>query len=140
MRHIWTVICSRVVVDKASNNVTLQNVIEALKISGTPKDEGVLPISMSVVTLWARSEHNEEPVGTYNLSFVSPSGKRLGEIDADIDLSANERLRTIIHFQTLPLPESGIYHFILRAKPKDAKRARKVVDIPLDVQFNSIEE
>ena len=140
MRHVWTVICSRAVVDRESNNVTLQNVLESIKISATPKEDGVLPLSMSVVSFWVRSEQHEERTGTFNLSFVSPSGKTLGEVDGDIDLSANERLRTIIQLQSLALPESGIYHFILRSKSKGAKRARRVAYIPLDVQFGPIGE
>lgn len=137
MKHIWTVACSRAVIDKDSNNVSLQNVLEALSIKEAPKPQGVLPIELDVVTFWTRESILYPEVGYSQLRFMSPSGKTLCQFDTKVDLTEFERSRTKVIFQGLPLYEEGIYTFRVDHKKTKDGRWRKVAEIPLKVNFIS---
>jgi hypothetical protein len=59
-RHIWTVLCSRSIIDTETNNVTLFNIIERVAFTELPEEWPVnLPLSFEIVTLWSRSDLNE---------------------------------------------------------------------------------
>ena len=136
MRHIWSVACSHAVVDRDSNNVSLLNVIEQLRIQEAPRPDAVLPIQLDVMTLWAREDPEVPETGNSRLKFVSPAGKTLGTFEAVVDLSSHERSRAKLTFQGLPLRNSGIYKFRIEQKSEGATRWRKVSEIPLSVLFS----
>lgn len=136
MRHIWSVACSHAVVDRDSNNVSLLNVIEQLRIQEAPRPDAVLPFQLDVMTLWAREDLEVPETGNSRLKFVSPAGKTLCTFEAVVDLSSHERSRAKLTFQGLPLRNSGIYKFRIEQKSEGATRWRKVSEIPLSVLFS----
>ena len=135
MKHIWTVACSRAVIDQDSNNVSLQNVIEQLNIADDPTPDGVLPIEVHLITLWSRADLETPSQGKSRVRFLTPSGKVLGTFESDIDLSESERLRLRLRFASLPLRESGIHSFRVDLKKAESSRWRNVAEIPIDVRF-----
>jgi len=135
MNHVWTVICSRAVIDRDSNNVSLQNILEVLSIKEAPKPQGVLPIELDVVTLWIRESILEPEIGYSRTRFLSPSGKTLGEFESKVDLTEHERSRAKLILQGLPLREEGLYTFRVDMKKTEEGRWRKVAEIPLKVDF-----
>lgn len=137
MNHIWTVACSRAVIDKDSNNVSLQNILEGLTIRDEPKPKGVLPIELDVVSFWTRESNSDPETALSRLRFISPSGETLGEFKTTVDLTEYERSRTKITFRGLPLDEEGIYQFRVDHKRSEAGRWRKVAEVPLKVEFRA---
>ena len=139
--HVWTVVCSRSVIDRDSNNVSLQNVIEQLSLRVEPVPEGVCPIPLHVVTLWARTDLDVPARGYVRLTFLSPSSDALiGPLEAEIDLVDYRRHRTRAGFAVLPLRESGRYVFLVELRIEDEDEWQQVAAIPLEVNFVPPEE
>jgi len=136
MKHIWTVACSRAVIDSETNNVNLQNVVEELTIHAPPQPDGILPIDVDVVSTWIRDALDTPEAGEIRVSFRSPKGKSLRKSEGQIDLNKAPRFRVKARFSGLPLAESGVYSFRVDARESGVGRWRKYAEIPLIVVFS----
>ena len=70
MKVIWAVLCQSAVIDKDTNNVSLLNVIEEVKVPAKPPAELtatdlnlISPATFELVTLWTRSDPGAEERG-----------------------------------------------------------------------------
>lgn len=133
--HVWTVVCSRAVIDRDSNNVSIQNVLEQLTIKGKPESGVVVPIPLEAVTLWVRTDPDMPSRGRTRLTFLSPSGEALGEVESEIDLTEFERHRHRVHFQQLPVEESGRHVFRVELQHEGEDEWHQVAAIPLSIHF-----
>ncbi len=134
IEHVWTVLCSRSVIDIETNNVSIQDVIEQISINAEPKSDGFLPFPLELITLWERKESDKPVEGTERVTFVTPSGISKVVFDAKIDLSAVERRRNKVKFPGLPLSETGRYYFKIEIREND-NEWHEVASIPLTVIF-----
>ena len=73
--HIWTVICSRAVIDQRSRNVSIQSVVEQLNINAVPEPDFVLNIKLEAVSFWVRTDPDISVRGYTRLFFITPSLK-----------------------------------------------------------------
>ncbi|MBU0510519.1 MAG: hypothetical protein KKD28_11085 [Chloroflexi bacterium] len=133
--HIWTVLCSRAVIDRDSNNCSLQNVIEQLNIKKKPEPEAMLVIAFDVVTLWSRTNPGVPGRGRERLTFLSPSGTELGSFEISIDLSNTKRFRSQVRFEGLPVREPGLYSFRVDLQNDSETEWYQVAAIPLEITF-----
>ena len=136
IEHIWSVLCSRSVIDSESNNVSIQDVVEQININAKPADNGFLPIQLELISLWGREDVNEASKGTERIIFVTPSGKTEIISEAEIDLTKAERHRHRVRFPGLPVNEAGKYYFKVEMKNGDNKW-KQVSAIPLKVIFQT---
>ncbi len=132
--HVWTVLCSRSVIDVDSNSVSIQDVIEQITVNAEPVSGGFLPIPLEIITLWARKEDEEPAKGIERLTFVQPSKKESVISEGEVDLSRAERHRHRIRLPGLPLSETGRHLFRVEIK-EDDDQWHKVAAIPLSVRF-----
>jgi len=136
IEHIWSILCSRAVIDSETNNVSIQNVIEQIIIKAEPAENGFLPIELELITLWGRKELNETAEGVERVTFITPSGKSEVISEAEIDLTKAERHRQRVKLSGLPVSESGKFYFKVETK-NDNNEWEKVSAIPLKVVFQS---
>jgi hypothetical protein len=130
--HIWTVICSDVVIDRDTNNVSIINVLEQLNIPEEAiQDEG-LPIGIEIVSLWIRKNLNKPSKGFSRLSLLAPNNEVIKSVESEIDLTKYERLRARGIFQGFPFKGDGVYKFLVEYKSHGEKWS-KVASIPLKV-------
>ena len=132
LEHIWSVLCSRSVIDVETNNVSIQDVIEQITINAEPMEDGILPLPFELITLWGREDIQKPTKGVERITFVTPSGKSEVVSEAEIDLSSAERHRHRVKFPGLPLSEAGIYYFKVEVSNSNWK---SVSTIPLKVVF-----
>ena len=84
MRHVWSILCSKGIIDKASNNISLIETLEEIHvpaeiIGGREGGLEVIPaIPLNWVTLWTRSDPTKAEKNWTRNTIVSPSGKNLG--------------------------------------------------------------
>lgn len=138
IEHIWSVLCSRGIIDRDSNNVSLFEVLEQLNVSAPPPvtEESEIPfliISCELVTLWARSNPAEPARGRARVRISAPSGKTYPVADYDIDLSSYLRYRARNRIGTLPIPEGGFYRIRVQVQDEDQEQWRDVASVPLQV-------
>jgi hypothetical protein len=133
IEHIWSVLCSRSVIDSETNNVSIQDVIEHIIINAEPTENGFLPFPLELITLWGRKELDKPAIGTERVAFVTPSGKSSIISESKIDLSKVERHRHRVRLPGLPLSEGGRYYF--KVELTDGDQDHEVAAIPLVIQF-----
>ncbi|MBE0682192.1 MAG: hypothetical protein IH589_09785 [Anaerolineales bacterium] len=134
--HVWTVLCSRSVIDIETNNVSIQDVIEQLNIPGDPKPDGLLAIPFEIISLWARSESKMPKQGLERITFITPSEKSTIVAESPIDLSTAERQRNRIKFPGLPIAEEGRHYFQIEYKQDDDSEWIKATALPISIQFD----
>jgi hypothetical protein len=139
LEHVWSVLCSRSVIDYETNNVSIQDIIEQITINAEPVGNGFLPFPLELITLWGREESDKPEKGIERISFVTPSGKTDVVSDAEIDLTSVERHRQRVKFPGLPISESGKYYFKVEMKNGDTEW-QQVSSIPLKIVFQPIKE
>ena len=139
IEHVWSVVCSKAVIDRDTNNVSLQTVLEQLKIKGEPKQEGLVPMKFDVMSLWSRSDDNKPCEGRFRLAYVSPSGKVLINSEGEINLLNTERFRSTVHSDGIPLGEGGRYKFKIEVQQEGEMEWSQVASIPLTVKFSPLE-
>ncbi len=134
INHIWTVLCSRTITDKETNNLSLINTIEQLTIKDEPKPNGVLPISMELCSFWTRTDPDQSVEGAARILFVEPLGNSKLMVEYPIDLQNKERSRNIIRISSIPVSIPGRHLFRIELKTKD-KDWTEVSSIPLRIVF-----
>ncbi len=137
--HVWTVLCSRAVIDTESNNISIQNSIEQLSIPGSPDPDGKIAIQLELVSFWTRTEPNIGATGDARVLFLQPSEKETELLIYPIDLDSSERLRSRVRIETIPIPEAGRYYFCVEYKLNDTKDWKQATKIPLEIKFHPIE-
>lgn len=134
IEHIWTVVCSMSVIDRETNNLSLFNIIEQLNILAQPQSDMTLQLTLNVVTLWGRVDYAIPAQGSSRITFLSPLGEAIGQVEGEIDLSKHERLRMFRRFPLgLNLKDSGRYCFRIELRMKDEEHWLTVANVPLQV-------
>jgi hypothetical protein len=134
--HVWTVVCSRAVIDETSKNISIQNVIERFTVEGDPKPDSFIAIPFDVITLWARSDFASPARGRGRTVLLSPAGIQLGSHEFDLDMSGNyRRYRARLHFNGLPANQAGRYVFRVDLLKEGENEWRTVATIPVEVIF-----
>lgn len=135
--HIWSVLCSRVVIDKETNQASLMGAIEGLTVelaAPLPQAEGLplfVPFEMDLASLWERSERDREETATYRCRLTAPDGTVLGDAKESIDLSAGTRFRSVLRVESFRLAGEGICHFTVSLKK--GKAWVRVARLPLEI-------
>ena len=138
IEHIWSVLCSRSVIDRDSNNISLVEVIEQLQVTGS--SAGVLPISLELVTLWSRSHPERAAKGLARLAVIAPDGSKSEPAEYQVNLTSHQRLRGRARIQGLPIRGAGRYQFDVHIKVEGDEDWRKVASIPLDLSIEPLAE
>ena len=135
--HIWTVVCSRAVVDRFSNNVSMQHVIEQFTIPQGAPPNALMVLPFEVISLWARSDFDIPACGKARLTLLSPSGKTIRENQWSIDMSGQyRRYRTRCEFPGLPANEPGRYVFRVELQIEGGIDWHQVAAVPVQVVFS----
>lgn len=141
--HIWSVLCSRSIIDRDTNNISLLDVLEQLAITPTPEEGEVarIPINCEIVTLWSRTPQDQPVRGYTRLLFLGPSGVQVGEgTELEIDLSAYPRTRMRTRMNELQFREAGTHVFRVQLRDDPTTEWRDVASIPLQIIFRSDEQ
>ncbi len=142
IKHIWSVLCQRSIIDPQSNNVSIIDVFEALEvdINSAPEVKGQnnpefnIPVQYQVVTLWTITDAKKN-AGEIQITLVNPNGGEKILVKSVLKFPADKRrIRSINQIQGLPVNKSGDYHFIVELKQNE--RFEKVADLPLEVKLN----
>ena len=144
IKHIWSVLCQRSVVDSQSNNVSLIDVFEQLRVGISPFDssdtsvsEGIsIPVQYELVNFWSKTNEVVEEKGSIRIVLLDPKGKEIKRMDKDLIIpQTNRRMREINKIQGISLKGNGIYNFVVSIKQEDSDLYITVAEIPLEVKI-----
>lgn len=135
--HVWTVVCSRAVIDIDSKNVSIQNVLEQINVAAELSPDFVLGIPYEIVSFWVRSEAAMPAKGRSRIMLVEPGGNTVPVAEMPIDLAEVERARHRVYCQGLRLTAAGRYVFRVELLEDDQHEWRPVASVPLRVVFTA---
>ena len=139
IEHVWTVVCRQAVVDKESNTMSLQGVLENIEIFGEPEEGKMVPVQFDVASLWSRTGENVPSTGIVRIELLSPAGnKLLASKDIEVNLLETERHRTIVHFQGMPVSEAG-RHTICVELQEEGGGVSVIASVPIMIKFSKPE-
>ena len=145
--HIWSVLCSRAINDRRTNNISLIDVIEELTIEGgTPVFDGKSTVMLGgielyLVSLWM-DDHLSESPPVCRLSVVTPDKKTLKQPEVPLNFDGNARLRHTFSFQGIPYRGLGRYWWVVQRKrvtKTERVRWEKVARLPLELKASNID-
>jgi hypothetical protein len=134
IRHIWSVLCEKSIIDHDTNNISLVNIFEQFTIMADPIPDGILPITAELVTLWARDKDMAPSTSKQRLSIIDPEENIIKEIIMDIDLTKASHLRCRAILKGLPVSKSGDYLFRIEYLG-DQDNWISVALVPLSISF-----
>lgn len=150
--HVWSVLCDRSVIDKSSNQVSLLNVVESLKLfvdkeeldklrqlGGGSEEAPSFKRRMHFVTWWVRSALDVPETVPIRIVVISPRGERGGTASATVDLSEKSSYRIQIVIDGLKYLGEGRYWFAVEQKV-DEEEWSEVARVPLSVAVTEANE
>src|SRR5215203_3904793 len=124
--HIWTVACSKHLVDPEAKVISLMDMAEKLNLGGgdvrelleQTKSQGGkgirFDVKLQLVTWWIRSDPTVPETAQLQLSWVSPSGDALYRQNFEVELQEDAiSRRTVIRFDKLWITDLGRYWFVI---------------------------
>ena len=138
--HVWTAVCSRVVVDRDSKNLSIQNTLDRVTIQGEPIPKTLLPMPFEVVTMWTRADPDLPARGSMRMQMLFPSGKVFETREADIAVMKHLNHRYRNRFAGLPAVEAGRHVFTVELRNEGEEQWHQVAAVPLMIIFKPPEE
>lgn len=141
-RHVWSVYTTAAAIDNVSNNVSMFEVIEQLRLPSPPEDVDrfVLPMRSTMVTLWARGDVDVPERAVGRVRLLAPNGDQFGQWTHEVDLVQHLRTRNRAVFHTLLLSTPGVYEWEVAHAPIDQPDEWQVdASIPVLVVFEELE-
>lgn len=143
--HIWSALCTRAIIDRDSNNISLIDMLEEIRFAPPPTDDDLgregyvmLPISVTLVTLWERKTENDPETFVMRVKFVDPTGTWIGPQDTERELTMDKpRFRSISRMMAVPFSESGKYQVIVQSKSNGSNRWKQNARLPLSITVSS---
>lgn len=136
VKHAWSVLCDRIVIDKDTNNLVLSTV-EQIKFTHSEKDTKrtiIANISGHLVSLWYKDSKDSSKLVNFKIEMKNFRGKTIGGQEGVVEFGDGLHARTISSFDRLPLPSSGQGHYVFVVKMKANGGWKKVADVPILIE------
>lgn len=140
LRHVWSVLCTKTVIDVETNNISLFEVIEQLQVrrplagKGNARFHVENPFGFQWVSLWTRAEHDKATQGHARDRVFDPSGALAFGGEYEVDLRQKPRTRVRRTVSTV-FKASGRYEFCTEVK--SGRTWKEVSRIPLTVSVET---
>src|SRR5258706_4405510 len=138
IKHIWSVLCLKALIDSDTNNLTIVDVLEELSInvsSAPVANAGVntgmnridIPITYEVVSLWIRDSAKTKETVTLKVEVIDPSGKELNMFEQPAEMKEGLlRYRTRLKISGMEVTTPGRYTFHVKIKEEGKENYRSV--------------
>jgi hypothetical protein len=152
MRHIWSVLCGRVILEAGTNKLNLIDLPEALIVSEAQlaiamaqgQEKPLLPAGFPLLSLfWLGSD--DEPGIEMRLTLQGPAeGDRRPTLTTltvpPIKDKKNSTVRVITMIQGITYYGTGVYEISVQVRVFGKKPWRTVADIPLILRYATSDE
>ncbi len=137
IRHIWSVLCARAVIDRTTNNISLFEVIEGGQITTNMQLQfpANVPFEATLVSFWARQDPTKAVTGQMKIRILGPKGEQLIEGTSSIDLQNNGRTRVLSQFNGMRTGGNGVHEFQVSWRIGDKEAWNLVASVPLELTF-----
>ena len=137
MKHIWSILCKKTVIDTDTNNLSIFDVLEEATFTpfdkewNKEKDKPIMvPFDFELVSLWLIEKEKKLEM---LIEVCNPKGKRVKVFEKIIPFPQGKtRMRTLIKIRKFKFRGPGNYLFSV--KVKDGQRYKLVAEIPLEIK------
>lgn len=137
VEHVWSVLCTRSIIDKSTNNASLLEILEQVTILEpipTGQQNIALALAFEIVSLWQRSNHDEPARGEGRIRIEMASGSQtLPQFQIDITPAGMHRRRSVYRMNGMPFDGFGVYKFVVELKDESTSQWKAVATIPLEL-------
>ena len=143
-RHIWSVLCGKMMTDQASNNVSLIDIVEQLNVTAqkvkknnsSGEETLIVPFGGQLVSLWCRDDLAEGETVTGRTRIISPTGHELGKAEYTVDLTDHRRVRSVFAVNGLPvrIGENGNYLFTVERRGTSGEW-EMTAEVPVQIEI-----
>lgn len=142
IQYVWSILCSGVSIDQDTNNLTLFNTIEQIKIpedklvSTEDKKGLVIPIGFNLVTMWRRLNSELVEKAEVEVEVIDPSGSKRKSSSYSLEFKEGiRRIRSKVRWGGIKVTTSGTYKFNVSMKEEGGKTFTKVGEVYLDIKI-----
>lgn len=142
IKHVWSVLCQKSVVDSTTNNISLIEVFEQLEVDIKPQSPDIpapsgdvkINFPYELVNFWTKDK-NLKSEAEVKITLLDPKGRIIKSLNKHILIpKKNRRLREVNKISDLLLRSSGIYTF--KVSIGDGKsKFKTVAEIPLEIKI-----
>ena len=142
MKALWAVLCQSSSVDRETNNVSLFNVFEEVRVQAPPEPAtpalpyGAVTSALEFIALFRRSDINSGERLSGRFRIQTPLGTGSDPLPIEIDLTSSLRHRVRIRLPALPISGEGTYLFTIEAEGS-ASQWCQLCEVPLEVIFQT---
>ncbi len=158
--HVWSVLCTKSVIDKDSNLLTLMDIVDQVtvdvsggvveltpegpvvrSVSELPNETALIPVNVELVSLWIRHDPDQAESGLARFMWVPPNEPAhiVGGPFA-VDLSGDfNRMRTRVRISGVPAREGGKHVIAVEFQQQGSENWEPVAKVPLDIVFKTPE-
>ncbi len=146
IRHVWSVLCQKSVIDTETNNLSLYDILEELNIDiefkgNEPRSIDLVnvPFKYEVVSLWENNgKQNSLDGAEIDVDFINPEGKILKEFKNILEVpKLKARMRTRLKIDGIGVSGEGAYMFNIKIKEKGQNTYKTVAKLPLTVKIKT---
>lgn len=144
IQHAWSILCSGVSIDRQTNNLSLFNIIEQIKIPKNrlveAEENGVkklaVPMAFNLVTLWRRVVSDTVEEAEVEISLVDPNGgiRKISEYKLNFPAKI-QRIRVPIQWAGIKTDSSGVHIFKISLKENRQKSFKEVGEAYLNIEI-----
>lgn len=138
-RHVWSVLCSRSILDRDTKDISLIGVLESINFQidkSLRRDpvKGVPRIRMELVSLWEGTQPGPEKIEVRG-SLLAPDGSTV--IGHTFEVEVKSRAKSILKFDTIGIKAEGRFKVLMDLSVNG--EWLNVAQISLDVSIETIE-
>ena len=142
IRYVGAVFCRQVIVDKATDAVSVMELIDTIQISGKRDSSSQtisIPFKWALMTIWTRHEWDTPVESQVRIQLITPDGDVIAENIETVDLSERIGKQLIGISDTFVAKGSGIYEWRIYRKDDDEEEWIEEARLPVNV-VKTIEE
>ncbi len=114
MKHIFSALCGRVLVDQITQGVTMVDLTDSILGPVDPNSEGAFGIALDFLSVWLRDDLAIQEVGRGRVGVLDAAGNLLHpHVEYEVDLTVSMKARNITKFPGFPFRGIGMHKVIV---------------------------
>lgn len=132
MKNLWLLLCSRAIVDRSTNQITLVDILDSVTLTQPPGSENdleslgasggiALPVQFHAVSYWTRSNPQRSESADVRTLIRAPNGKSIAFLDRTVELEEHVNRRLIVRFSDFPFVGFGVYRIVVSLRGESGR-------------------
>ncbi|MDP2656350.1 MAG: hypothetical protein Q8P11_02185 [bacterium] len=138
MKHIWSVLCQKTIIDGNSNLLSIIDCVEEINftIKNATGDKIVIPIEFQIINFWTTEK--DDSILNLKIDLIDPDKNIINDLSSTFDINKGAmRYRSITKIQGMPITKTGRYTFRISTQSNEKDIYNVISELPLDIKINA---